>query len=157
VLVRFADPLDLSGVVSAAAQVGGAVVALWRTDSVCVPAVPARPRGPVVEALERSSFTYVDADVLAEAQNAGPPATTGGWAEALRARFVAEWDAARRPGVLFDGGAVLLPSPDVSVPGAERQVPVDAYLTDETSVLYLNGHFEAFDPLFASPGGGCPG
>jgi hypothetical protein len=153
-LVRFDHPLDLGDVISVGESVGAAAVALWRTDAVCVPAVQARPSPPTQDT-EPSQFAYVDADIIRDVQNAGPPATTGGWAEALRDRFVIEWTAARAPGVLFEGAAFLLPATDTVIPGAIDQTPVPAYLTDETGVLYLENHFRAFESVFATPSGAC--
>lgn len=155
--VAFSEPQSLDAVQTGAESAGGDVVALWRTDSVCVPAVGSPPVVDDPDAVEPSRFAYANADIIREIQNQGPPATDGGWSQAIRDRFVIEWEAARLPGVTFDGAALLVGSGDVDVTGTSRQVLLDSYLTDETNVLYLRGHEDAFAALFLVPTDSCAG
>jgi len=151
VAVVFRGPLSLAAVQDVAARNGATVVALWRTDSVCVSDVsggggPASGRS----GNRRSAFAYFEADKLVARQSASrTPVTDGGWTFALRNRFEQEWQAAQADEVRFRGAAFLLPSKNAAVQGADvaRTEPVPSYLTDQ-GVLYLRGHEGALAPHF---------
>jgi hypothetical protein len=144
--VTFEEPLSLAEVVALAEQAASDTVALWRTDAVCVPVVEGPPLQSAPGVEEPSWFAYVDADVIRDTQNQGPPATNGGWSMAMRDRFVIEWEAAQEPGVTFDGAALLTPPSQSEFSGVAHSPPLESYVTD-AGVLYLRGHAAAFDPL----------
>ena len=144
--VAFEEPLSLDEVVDLADQTATDVVALWRTDPICVPVIDGPPMAETRDVDEPSWFAYVDADVIRETQNPGPPATDGGWSAAMRDRFVVEWNAAQEPGVAFEGAALLSRPSQDELEGVARFLEVESYVTD-AGVLYLRGHAAAFEPL----------
>lgn len=145
-------PVELAELQARAADAGGQLVALWRIDTVCVDDVS--PLGPQPQsedgARRASAFAYWDAEEVVRRQDAGPPATDGGWSTALRLRFVEEWKAAREPGVLFAGVAAYVPE-GAAIEGAEARGTVPSYRTDEVGVLYLRNHDEALLSFFPAP------
>lgn len=148
VSVKLDEPRSLEGLRELATETGTALVAVWRTDPVCVPAVGRPPGTADPGALETSQFAYVQADLLRQVQNQGPPATDGGWSLAMRDRFVVEWAAAGEPGVRFAGAVLLTPGGELDHPSVDEQAPAHWYLTDETNVLYLRGHGAALAGFF---------
>ena len=155
IAVRLDSPATLDAVRSMATATNADVVALWRSDPVCVADVGSPPGAPPPGRLEPSQFAYVNADVLRDAQDQGPPATDGGWSQAVRDRFVSEWTAALEPGVTFTGAALLAGTPGVEHPSFAEQSPVEWYLTDGAAVLYLRNHWAALEPLLPVTQGEC--
>lgn len=149
--VVFTEPLLLDEVRALASEAGATLVALWRAEAVCMPD-PGRPPGlPPEPGSFASAFAYLDADEIKAIQDQGPPATDGGWSDAMRSRFVEEWEAAQEPGVLFTAAALVLPDSSAPLPGVERSAVLESYQTDVTNVLYLRGHDQAFAVLFDAP------
>lgn len=149
--VAFTEPLDLDELRYWAAEVGASLVAVWRVEAVCMPDPGSPPGTPPEPRSYASAFAYVDADEIRAIQRQAPPATDGGWSQAMRSRFVEEWEAAQELGVLFAGAAVVLDDPTVPLPYVERSQALDWYYTDVTNVLYLRGHDRAFSALFPAP------
>ena len=155
IAVEFDVPLSLEQVLDLAVTSRTAVVALWRTDPICVTKVGSPPATTPGGDREASQFAYVDADHLRRVQDDAPPATDGGWSLAIRDRFVEEWRAATDPGVRFAGAALLTFLPEVDHPMVSSQSAVEWYLTDQTDVLYLRRHEAALEAFFGVAQDGC--
>jgi hypothetical protein len=154
--LRFTKALTLEEVERVASDEGGSLLALWRPDAVCVGDVRGQGPSPFPGAAgqRRSSFSYYRADAIVARQNEGPPPTDGGWSQALRLRFLEEWQAARASGVAFIGAALYLPDGSARArPGIEIAGDLESYRVEATGVVYLRGHEAALGAMFAPPDG----
>jgi len=153
--VVFPTAQTLPQIEAAAAADGGSVVALWRTDAVCMPVVAfGAPPRPGQEPHRSDPFAYWHADQLVARQIAGPPVTDGGYSFRLRDLFNQEWQAVDRHKTTFSA-AVFYVHHGARLPG--RTTAVDSYRTDGANVLYLHGHDQAVSSAFppATPASGC--
>ncbi len=157
VAVVFDEPLSLAQVQELAARHKASVVALWRTDTACVP-----DEARVFESRDprrQSAFAYWEADdiVARRLVSKGPPVTDGGRTFRMWDRFKLEWESAQAPGRTFAGAALLLPvDGPVKDKAVARSEPVTSYRIPDDDVLYLTDHDAALARLFPkTPTGPC--
>ena len=112
-LFTFEDDKTLPDIEAMAKGMSGELVALWSYKLACVanvdgngPVPNYNPDSPPPPAKVRSSFAYFKAVELVAKQQLGPPATDLGWSQSIRGRFVEEWRAAQKPGVLFSAAVI---------------------------------------------------
>jgi hypothetical protein len=106
------EPMPLEAALALGPELGGDVIAVFRTDYACVrPATGGLPEWSP----EPSRFAYVEAGGIRERRLAtvdsglSPPIT--GWliAESYWLHWEDQWEQAQRPGVTFDAVAVYVP------------------------------------------------
>ncbi len=137
-----AQPVPLAEAVALDDGLGGLAIAVYRTDSACVPTIEFSPM-PSGEQ-EASRFAYVDAPEIQvrrlEAVNAGlsPPISGFHISQSYWTHWESEWAAAQLDGVLIEAVVVYVPD--------DRQAPAEADPRVASVVEVTDRRTDSLDP-----------